>query len=93
MQPRKEAIQQGQNPESQVNLPKETYQMIISPDEYFSEQKTVAKHDNQSSLSCLEQFTYQITLKLVTQYLYTLNLKQPETFCNPITFNTPANTC
>jgi hypothetical protein len=37
MQPRKEALQQGQNPESQTNLPKETCQMTLSPDKYFSE--------------------------------------------------------
>ncbi len=36
MQPRKEALQQGQNPESQINLPKETYQMTLSLSKYFS---------------------------------------------------------
>ncbi len=37
MQPRKETLQQSWNPESQVNLPKETYQMTLLLNKHFSE--------------------------------------------------------
>ena len=55
-------------------------------------QITVANTNSCSSPCCLEQTTYQYALKLVTRYLYILNLKHTEYCCNPITFSTPANT-
>jgi hypothetical protein len=93
MQPRKETLYQSGNPESQVNLPKESYQMTLSLSKHFSKTENSSKHNNYSSPCCLEQNTYQIVVKLVTRYLYTLNFKHSESCCNPITFNTAANTC
>ena len=74
MQPRKEALQQGQNPESQINLPKETYQMTLSLSKHFRKPDNSSKHEYRSSPCCLEHTAYQYALKLVTQLLLHLKL-------------------
>ena len=66
--------------------------MTLSLSKHFRKPDNNSKHKHYSSPCCLEQTTYQYALKLVTRYLYTLNMKWPETCSNPMTFNTSANT-
>ena len=66
--------------------------MTLSLNKHFRKPDNSRKHNSCSSHCCLEHTAYQTALKLVTRYLYTLNMKWPETCSNPMTFNASANT-
>jgi hypothetical protein len=66
--------------------------MTLSLSKHFRKPDNNSRHNSCSSRCCLEHTAYQTALKLVTRYLYTLNMKWPETCSNPMTFNTYANT-